>query len=115
MKHDNKHGQDTCEYCQCGKVRTLSIAIATAVVCGLGTLVITLLASHNNIGLPIVQMVGTTYHNYVPTVAGSFIASLWGLGVGFVAGLIFGSIYNCCKCCLKCKCFMCCSKDKSHK
>ena len=115
MKHDNKLEKGACEYYHCGKTRTLSIAIATAVVCGLGTLVIGLLAAHNSGGLPVVQMVGTLYHGYVPTVAGSFIGGLWGLGVGFVTGLVFGSIYNCCKCCLRCKCHMCCSKDKTHK
>lgn len=71
---------------------------ATALACGIiwsaGVLLISLAALTFNYGTDIVDLIGTVYVGYKPTVLGSFIGAIWGFFDAAFGGLIFAWLYN---------------------
>ena len=81
----------------------LSFALAIALTWGLGVLVAGLGAACYGWGAAFVDVLGSIYIGYAPTVGGSFIGFLWGFVDGFIGGAIFALLYNYfTKCCERC-------------
>lgn len=50
-------------------------------------------------GVTMITQSASFYYGFAPTPVGGLIGGLWGLGVGFIFGLIVGLIYDLCMCC----------------
>src|SRR5690349_9849461 len=99
-----KHDAHECGKCyQCSKLAPLSVAIAAGIVLALGTIILGWAAASNNWGLAMVQVVGSIYHGFAPTLMGVIWGGIWGFLEGFIAGLLFSWVYNGCLCCRVCK------------
>lgn len=95
------------------KLSVCGFSIATALTSGLGVLILGLMATYLNIGVPYVTLLGSVYSGYAATYAGSLIGGAWAFAVGLICGFFFSLFYNltirmCC--CHKCKC---CDKDSA--
>lgn len=102
--------------CSCNRLCVVSLGLAAGVVWGLSALLLGLLAWHFHHGVALVEMFGTFYIGYGPTLMGSLIGAVWAFIGAFIGGAIFALIYNaCCKCCKCCKCCLMCHKKPDIK
>lgn len=94
--------------CGCCKLSAISLGIAAAAVSALGMLVLGVLQMQYGIGAKWIELVGTVYKGYAANWHGIGLGAGYAAVEGFVAGLVFGWIYNICiacvgKCCKSCK------------
>lgn len=83
-----------------GKIYPVSFGFGWGIVSGLCLMLLCWMGARWGIGLALITLSGTVYHQ----VAATWIGGLWGFFWGFLHGFIFGfltaAIYNC-----TCKCF----------
>lgn len=53
-----------------------------------------LLAGFFNWGVPFVELMGSLYIGYKPTLIGSLVGGVWALVDGAIAGVIIALVYN---------------------
>lgn len=90
------------------KLSVCSFALATALISGLGVFFLGLMATYLNIGVPYVTVLGSVYHGYAATYAGSLMGAGWAFACGLICGFFFSAFYNiilhlCCCRCARCK------------
>ena len=68
-------------------------ALAGGITWGGGMLLLGLVAALGW-GRPIVDLIGSFYLGFAPTVAGSVVGGLWGFADGGVGGLVIAWLYN---------------------
>jgi len=78
------------------KLDILSFGLALGITWGLGVLILGIHAWLTGLSVDVVNMLGSAYVGYKPTMLGSIIGATWGLVDGFVGGVIFAWIYNIC-------------------
>ncbi len=100
--------------CGCCKLSSISLGIAAAAVSALCMLVLGVLAMQYGMGAEWIKMVGSVYKGYAATWHGIGIGAAYAAVEGFVAGLVFGWIYNICVCCIG-SCCKCCKMDKDKQ
>ncbi len=80
------------------RLSVCSFAFALGITNGLGLLLLAVAGLYFNYGLVAIQEISMLYHGY----AASWMGGLFGLGWGFLDGLVFGIvlalIYNLCLC-----------------
>jgi hypothetical protein len=77
-----------------GKLSTIRFGLACGATCFLGMLFLGVLAAYFGYGLPMVQVIGSVYWGFEPTLPGSVIGAAWGMADGFVTGWLFTWFYN---------------------
>lgn len=90
------------------KLSVCGFTLATALISGLGIFFLGLMATYLNIGVPYVTILGSVYHGYAATYAGSLIGGAWAFACGIICGFFFSLFYNlilkaCCCRCAHCK------------
>ena len=76
------------------KLDASRLGIALGIVCGAGCLVLGWAAAAFGWGTPIVELAGTLYIGFAPTLAGGLIGAVWGFADGLIGGLLIAWIYN---------------------
>jgi hypothetical protein len=77
-----------------GMVDAKALALTLGVVWGGGVFLLGLLAAFLDWGVPMVELLGSVYLGYGPTVSGSLIGLLWAFVDGAVGGVILAWGYN---------------------
>jgi len=78
------------------KLSILSFGVALGVTWGLGVFLLGIHAWLTGMSVDVVNMLGTAYIGYKPTLLGSVIGASWGMADGFIGGVVFSWIYNIC-------------------
>lgn len=81
------------------RLSAVALGVALGVMCGVGMLVVGLLATYGVFGADMVARWATMLPGVEVSVKGSIIAGAWGFVKGFFSGLILGWLYNLCLCC----------------
>lgn len=76
------------------KLDVRAFGLASGIIWGLGMLGLGLINLAGGFGGSIIQLLGTVYVGYKPTVAGSIIGGIWGFLDAGVAGIILAWLYN---------------------
>jgi hypothetical protein len=76
------------------KLDVVRLGIALGIVWGAGCLFLGWAAAAFGWGAPIVELAGTFYIGFAPTLAGGLIGGLWGFADGLIGGLLIAWIYN---------------------
>ena len=104
-----------CKYeCMCGSCAKLCVgafAISIGITNSLLLLVIAWISTFCEWGHSLIQVLGSIYKGYEPSIIGGIWGALEGLIVGVICGTLLACIYNCCLCC--CCHFKCQSSSKS--
>lgn len=96
--------QDQANKCCCkSSLSVCGVTIAAGVTWGLAMLVTGLLATYFDMGKPFVDLFGSIYKGFTPTLLGSFIGAGWGFLDGLVCGFVFALIYKCVSHCRPCR------------
>lgn len=96
--------KDTACHVKC-KLSVCGFSIATALVSGLGVLILGLMATFVDIGGAYVTVVGSVYKGYAATAGGSLIGGIWAFFNGLICGFFFSLFYN--GCIRRCHCSSC--------
>lgn len=93
------------ESSHCVRLHPFAFGVAAGVTWGLGILFVGLLAWWFGYGLHFQETIASIYIGYDTSLQGVILGTLWALIDGFVAGVIFGYIYNIVRrcCCKKCE------------
>lgn len=107
--HDPKHvgGGDCCgsgnccgscddskENNTCGGLNVINFGLAIGIVTGIYIFFAGLISWKFAWGMPMVQMMGSWYRGFGPTMGGSLIGAIWGFADGFILGAVIAWIYN---------------------
>lgn len=76
------------------KLDVVAVAVALAVVWGLGIFVLGLAAWLAGWGVPLVSMIGSLYLGYDPSLLGTVIGTVWAVVDAVIAGALYAWIYN---------------------
>lgn len=77
------------------KLDIRALAIACGLTWGLGILFLGIVAWLWGWAAPMVELIGSAYVGYAPTLAGSLIGTLWALVDGAIYGALLALFYNC--------------------
>jgi len=77
-----------------GRLHVLSFGLAFGTVWGLSVLLIGLFAAFFGVGTPFVIMLGSLYHGFEASIAGSIVGLFWGFFDAFIGGVVFAYLYN---------------------
>lgn len=88
---------------KCRRLCPISLALAAGIVGGLGPMLLGWSASGDHWGAAMVQVIGSVYNGFAPTMTGALWGGLWGFLDGFISGLIFALVYNSSVRCFRCK------------
>ncbi len=76
------------------KLDVKAMGLAFGIVWSFSVIMLGLLAAYANWGTPWVDLIGSLYIGYKPTLAGSLIGGGWALVDGGIAGLLIAFVYN---------------------
>lgn len=75
-------------------LKPAAFGLAAGILWGLGVLVTGLAAALFGYGIQFVNVVGSFYIGYAPTVVGSIIGGVWGFFDALIGGFVFALLYN---------------------
>lgn len=75
-------------------LNVLGLGCAVGISWGLGIFIMGLFATYFNWGVDFVNVLGSLYIGYCPTLVGSFIGLIWALVDGFIGGVVIAWLYN---------------------
>ena len=78
----------------CVRLHPVSFGLAFGILWGAATLLVGILAFAFGWGGPFVNVLGSLYVGYEPTILGSLVGGVWGLIDGFIGGFILAWLYN---------------------
>ena len=81
------------------RLSAVALGVALGLMCGVGMLVIGVMAVQGVFGADMVTQWASRYPGVELSIKGSLIAGGWGFVKGFFSGLILAWIYNLCLCC----------------
>ncbi len=81
------------------RLSAVALGVAMGLMCGVGMLVVGLMAMQGVFGTALVAEWATFFPGIDVSVKGSLIAGGWGFLKGFFSGLILAWLYNLCLCC----------------
>ncbi|MDA1000138.1 MAG: bacteriophage holin [bacterium] len=76
------------------KLDAMRFGTALGIVWGFGVLCLGVMAAAFNWGTPALQLLGSLYLGFAPTVAGILIGIIWGFADGFIGGFLIAWVYN---------------------
>ncbi len=76
------------------ELKPVPFGLAAGILWGLAVMVTGLLAAWFGYGKMFVDVVGSFYIGYQPTVPGSIIGCIWGFFDGLIGGFVFALLYN---------------------
>ncbi|CAJ37739.1 bacteriophage holin [Methanocella arvoryzae] len=76
------------------ELRPTALGLTAGILWGLAVLVTGLTAALFGYGLKFVDVVGSFYLGYEPTVIGSILGGVWGFFDGLIGGFVFALLYN---------------------
>lgn len=78
----------------CAKLSIKGLGLALGVVWSVYIIFLGLLAGYMDWGVPFVEIMGSLYIGYKPTLLGSLIGGAWAVVDGAIAGVIIAWVYN---------------------
>ncbi len=76
------------------KLDVKALGLAVGVFWGLYCLILGLIAMSFGCGTALLEMIGSYYIGYKPTLLGSLVGGVWGLIDGFICGAVVAWVYN---------------------
>jgi hypothetical protein len=96
-KTKKKKGETVCASTsdgRCVSLATWQFGVAWGVAISSGMLFLGLLGALFGYGVDMVNMIGTVYWGYEPTLPGAVIGGAYGFVDGFIGGVIIAAVYN---------------------
>ena len=76
------------------KLNVKALGLAAGIVWSFYVIVAGLFAAFFDWGTPFVELMGSCYIGYAPTLVGSLIGGVWAVVDGAVAGVLIALVYN---------------------
>ncbi len=88
---------------ECCKLKVFSLGMGLGAATGLWFLLWGWSGWLMHWGHSAINMVGTVYHGFAPTMIGGLFGGMWGFIDGFLFGIVIAFIYNLCLKCSICR------------
>lgn len=76
------------------ELKPVALGLSAGILWSLAILATGLMAAWSGYGMKFVDIVGSFYLGYQPTVIGSVIGAIWGFFDALIGGVIFALLYN---------------------
>ncbi len=76
------------------KLNVKALGLASGIVWSFGIILAGLMAAFLDWGTPFVELMGSCYIGYAPTLVGSLIGGMWAVVDGGVTGVLIALVYN---------------------
>lgn len=99
--------------CKCMHLSALALGLSLGIVSGICMMLFAWLSWKWGMGADMMRLYGSMLPRYEASMVGGLFGLGWGFIEGLITGLLIGWIYNLCLCCYRCCCCCCKSPESS--